>query len=147
MKSAYRVLAHLVALGVVVQAMAIAFGWFAVIKDVDGGTTIDSSFEGNAGHMIHGMVGMNLIPLLALVLLIISFFAKVPGGVKWAAIVFGLTVLQVALAFVAFGAPVVGALHGLNALALFAVSVIAGRRVRTASEQLAAPTARPTAAV
>lgn len=145
MKTAYRVLAHLVALGVVVQAMAIAFAWFGVIHDVDGGATIDSSFEGNAGHAIHGMVGMNLIPLLALVLLVISFFAKVPGGVKWAAIVFGLTVLQVALAFVAFGAPIVGALHGLNALALFAVSVIAGRRVRTAAAALSAPSAQPTA--
>ena len=31
---------------------------------------------------------------------------------------FGLIVLQVALAFVAFAAPVVGALHGLNALAI-----------------------------
>ncbi len=36
--------------------------------------------------MLHGMIGMMLIPLLALVLLIISFFAKIPGGVKWAAI-------------------------------------------------------------
>jgi hypothetical protein len=147
MKSAYRVLAHLVALGVVVQAMAIAFAWFGVIHDVDGGATIDASFEGNAGHAIHGMVGMNVLPLVALVLLIVSFFAKVPGGVKWAAIVFGLTVLQVVLAFVAFGAPVVGALHGLNALALFAVAVVAGRRVRTASPALTAPPAQPTAAV
>jgi hypothetical protein len=104
-------------------------------------------FQGVGGFATHGINGMMIIPIVVLLLLIVSFFAKVPGGVKWAAIVFGLTVLQVVLAFVAFGAPVVGALHGLNALALFAVAVVAGRRVRTASPALTAPPAQPTAAV
>ena len=36
--------------------------------------------------------------------------------------------LQIALAFVSFGAPVVGALHGLNAFALLAVAGMAARR-------------------
>ena len=58
--------------------------------------------------MLHGMVGMMLIPLLALVLLIISFFAKIPGGVKWAAIVLGLVVLQVALGIFGHETPYVG---------------------------------------
>ena len=35
--------------------------------------------------MIHGINGEMLIPLVALILLIISFFAKVPEGPKWAA--------------------------------------------------------------
>jgi hypothetical protein len=60
------------------------------------------------------------MPLLGLILLIVSFFAakSVPGARKWGGIIFGLIVLQVVLAFVAFGAPIVGALHGLNALAI-----------------------------
>ena len=45
--------------------------------------------------MLHSLVGMVLIPLLAIVLLIISFFAKIPGGVKWAGFVFLAVVLQV----------------------------------------------------
>ena len=46
------------------------------------------------------------MPVLGLILLIVSFFAAkvVPGARKWAGIVFGLIVLQVALAFVSFGA-------------------------------------------
>lgn len=128
MRSTYRVLAYLVVLGVVVQAASIAFAWFSVINEVDSGTVIDESFEGNAGHALHGMVGLTAIPLLALLLLVVSFFAKVPGGIKWAAIVLGVAVLQVVLAFVSFGAPIVGALHGINALALAVVGARAGRQ-------------------
>lgn len=133
MKSTYRVLALLIALGVVVQAMNVALGWFTVLKDVDGGAVFDKNTDFNFGQETHGIVGMMVIPLLAIVLLIVSFFAGVPGGVKWAAIIFGLVALQIALAFVAFGAaPAVGALHGLNALALLAVAGMAGRRAATA---------------
>jgi heme A synthase len=69
-----------------------------------------------------------------LILVIVSFFAKIPGGTKWALIVFGVVVLQYALAFFArIGSlPALGALHGLNALILFGVAVMAAMRVRTA---------------
>jgi hypothetical protein len=121
MKPTYRVLALLIALGVAVQTMSIALAFFIVLKDKDTGE--------NIGLELHSVVGMMVIPLLALVLLIISFFAGVAGGVKWAAIIFGLVVLQVLLAFAAVEAPAVGLLHGLNALALIAVAGIAGSRV------------------
>jgi hypothetical protein len=63
----------------------------------------------------------------------VSFFAKVPGGVKWAGITFLLVALQITLAFVAFGTPVVGALHGINALVLLGVAAYAGHRVDTSA--------------
>ncbi|GAB3816872.1 hypothetical protein [Kribbella italica] len=134
MKSVYRYLALLIGLGVVVQVMAIALGWFTALKDVDGGLVIDKNYEGNFGHQLHGIVGMMVIPLLALLLLIVSFFAHVAGGVKWALIVVGLVVLQIALAFASFAAPAIGALHGINALALLAVAGIAGRRAVARTE-------------
>ncbi len=34
--------------------------------------------------MLHGMNGMMVIPVVALLLLVISFFAKIPRGVAWA---------------------------------------------------------------
>lgn len=134
MKSVYRYLALAIALGVVVQVMAIALGWFTALKDVDGGLVIDKNYEGNFGHMLHGIVGSMVIPLLALLLLVVSFFAHVAGGVKWALIVVGVVVLQIALAFVSFSVPAIGALHGINALALAAVAGIAGRRAVTRVE-------------
>ena len=129
MKATYRVLAYLVAAGVFVQAGAIALGWFTTIHELDDGAVIDSNYEGNIGHSIHGTNGMMVIPVLVIVLLIVSFFAKFSGAVRYALIIFGLTLLQIALAFVAFGAPVVGFLHGINALALLGVSITAATRV------------------
>ncbi|MGZ4604188.1 MAG: hypothetical protein ACXV0U_11405 [Kineosporiaceae bacterium] len=129
MKATYRVLAHLIALGVVVQAAAIALGVFGLMHDVDNGTVVDKDYD-NAGFAIHSAVGMMLIPLLALAFLVIAFLAEVQDGVRWAALVFGAVVLQFVLAFVASGAPVVGTLHGLNALVIFTLAIVAGRMAR-----------------
>jgi Family of unknown function (DUF6220) len=128
MRSTYRVLAGLIALCVVLQASFIAGGWFGAIKDMDDGAVFDKNSEGNIGHGLHAIFGMNVIPLLAIALLIVSFFAKVPGGVKWAAIVFGVVALQFMLAFIAFSVPVIGALHGANAIVLLGVAGYASRR-------------------
>ncbi|WP_433162900.1 hypothetical protein [Kribbella sp. CA-247076] len=141
MKSVYRALAGLVAVGVVVQAMSIALAWFTAIKDMDDGLVIDKNTDLNFGHLAHGWIGMIAIPVIALLLLIVSFFAKIQGGVKWALFVVGLVVLQIALAFVSFGAPVVGTLHGLNAFALAGVASMAARRA--ASAQATAPAETP----
>ena len=136
MRSAYRVIAGLVSLGVVVQAASIAYAMFAIAHEVDSGTVIDKNYVEHSsgpegiGFAIHAIDGQLVIPLLALVLLVVSFFAKVPGGVKWAAFTFLAVVVQVALAFVSFAAPVAGFLHGLNALVVFSLSVFAARRAR-----------------
>ncbi len=71
--------------------------------------------------------------MLGLLLLIVSFLAAktVPGARKWGGIVFGLIVLQVALAILAFAAvPAIGALHGLNALFLLGASLRAAALTR-----------------
>ena len=132
MRKVYRGIALLIALGVVLQASAIAFAWFQVIGDIDGGAVINSDYDGNAGHVLHGIVGMMVIPLLALLLLAVSPFTKVKGASRWAAFVLLAVVTQVVLAFVAFGAAAVGALHGANALVLLGVALTAARRVDVA---------------
>jgi hypothetical protein len=128
MRSAYRVIAQLIALGVVLQASFIALAWFKVINDLDDGLVIDKDYDGNIGHTLHGIVGMNLMPLLGLILLIVAFFAKIEGGVKWAAFVLLAIIVQVALAFTAFGVPAVGALHGINAFVVLVLAIITARR-------------------
>ena len=132
MKQTYRVVSGLIALGVLVQAAAIAFGWFDAIHELDNGLVIDENYDGNAGHAVHALVGFNVMPLLGLVLLVVSFFAakSVPGARKWAGIVFGLIVLQVALALFAFSVPALGALHGINALAVLGTAVRASMLTR-----------------
>jgi heme A synthase len=120
-KQTYRVVAGLIALGVFVQAAAVAFGWFEVIRDVENGLVFDENAEFNLGQVVHLYGGLYVIPALGLILLIVSFLAAktVPGARKWGGIVFGLVVLQVALAIFAFAlTPALGALHGINALLL-----------------------------
>ncbi len=104
MRTAYRVIAYLLALSV-----AVSFAYVVV--------------------------------LFAVALLAVSFGAKVQHGVRWAAIPLGLVVVQFFLAYAAYSAAIVGVLHGLNALAIFAVALLAGRRVPKA-----APVAEPSAA-
>ena len=131
MRATYRVIALLIAAGVVLQAAFIAVAWFTVLHDTDSGAVFDKN-SANWGHIAHTVVGSGIIPLLAIVLLIVSFFARIPGGVKWAAITFGVVALQFGLAAGGYFAPVVGALHGINAFVLAGVASVAARKARLA---------------
>lgn len=141
MRATYRVLAYLIAVLVVVQAGAIAWAYFGMTSWIDDGgvvdkallecTDCDQNFTAEWGFAIHMFFnGLLLIPLASLVLLIVSFFAKVPRGVALAGAIVGLVVLQV------FVLPMLsraagsgfGALHGVNALVLMGVAIMAGQR-------------------
>jgi hypothetical protein len=155
MRTAYKVLAYLVAAEVAIQAMVMVWGIAGLIKWVDGGGVFDKSimesqgtpFPEVLGILVHGVNGTFVVPGIALVLLIVSFFLRVRGAITWAAIVFVLTVAQGQIGFLGHEIPLAGALHGLNALALFGAALYAGRRIRTAprsgvvsaEEQVAAP--------
>jgi Family of unknown function (DUF6220) len=142
MRATYRVLALAIAVGVVVQAAFIAVAWFTVLHDADSGAVFDKNSEANWAYVAHGLVGNLIIPIIAIVLLILSFFARIPGGVKWAAITFGVVLLQIVFAFLGFTAPVLGALHGINAFVLAGVASMAARAARvagTAPTESAAP--------
>lgn len=142
----YRILAYLVAAAVAFQAASIAYALFALGSWVEKGGVLDKAameggggVGGEGGLAAHGY-GAMAVALFGLVLLITSFFAKIPGGVKWAAIVFGLIVLQWVLGFLSFGVPGLGILHGINALAILAVAMMAGMRAGRATRS-AAPVA------
>ena len=59
-----------------------------------------------------------------------SFFAKIPHGVRWAVIVLVGTVVQIALGTLSRLLAPIGAVHGAVALALFGIAVMAAMRVR-----------------
>jgi len=138
MRKTYRVLAWIVAAEVVVQAGAMALGIAGLGKWVDHGGVFDSSvmesderaFPEVVGIMVHGLNGSIVVPALALILVVVSFFAHVPGGVKWAAAVFGLVFVQVNLGFAGHDLPFAGGLHGMNALAVFATALHTARRAK-----------------
>jgi hypothetical protein len=136
MRLVYKILAYAVAVEVAVQAMAVVFAVAGLDKWVAGGGVFDKAtmeseetpFPEVIGLMIHGMNGMMVIPAIALLLLISSFFAKIPGAVKAAGLVVLLVAVQVTLGMLAHDLPALGALHGLNALLLFSAAVYAARR-------------------
>ena len=151
MRNAYRVLAYLLAVEVVVQAMAIAYAiaglghWVEEDNGVLNKQVIDSDspdFPGVGGFATHGINGTMIIPIIIILLLIVSFFAKIPGGVRNAAILFGLVALQVFLGIFSHSIPFVIVLHVLNAFAILAMSLVAARRATVVQE-----TTQPSVAV
>lgn len=150
MRTAYKVFAWLLALGVVVQAASVvwAIAGLGIWVDKDGGVLDKAAFESEetlfpevAGFMVHGLNGMMIIPALALIFLIVSFFAKVPGGIAWAAYVLLAVVVQVALGLYGHEAAIWGMLHGINAMILFSLAVYAGLRVGSVERRPVAPAA------
>ena len=145
MRATYRVLASIIAVLVVVQAMMMIWAIAGLFTWIDEGATLDKSviegwdtepptFAGSFGHFWHAFFGGTiLIPLTGLLLLIVSFFAKVPRGVVLAlAIVVSIVVQYLAGTFAESGMIWLGLVHGLNAFILFSLAVFAARSAKEA---------------
>ncbi len=127
MRATYRILGHTIAGLVVVQAAAIALWVFGLFHWLDegGGHTLTPALSEDRLEGVTGAVGITIhsfgaivVALLAIILLIVSFFAKIPGGVKWASFVFLAVLFQWVIAIVSFGVPGLGFLHGANAIVI-----------------------------
>jgi hypothetical protein len=148
MRKTYRVLASTIAVLVVVQAMMIVWSIAGLFTWIDDGATLDKAviegwgdepptFEGAIGHFVHVMSGTFLIPLIGLLLLIVSFFAKVPRGVALAAaIAVSIVVQYLAGTFAEPDMVFLGLVHGLNAFILFGLALAAAK---AAKDAVAAP--------
>jgi len=137
MKKVYRVLAYAIAALVAVQSAAIGYAVFAQLKFLEDGGTLDKSVyesdaPGTAAFLFHAFDG-GAVLLVAIALLIISFFAKVPRGTRWAVIVLVTTVVQIALGTLSHLLAAIGAAHGAVALVLFGVATTAAMRVGRAT--------------
>ena len=148
MRTAYKILGHTIAGLVAIQAAAIALWVFGMLKWVDDGHSLtqqvsDDRLEGVTGSVgiaIHSF-GAMIVALLAIILLIISFFAKIPGGVKWASFVFLAVLAQWVIAILSFEVPGLGFLHGLNALVIAWLGWRAAKQASVVDEAVPAPQA------
>lgn len=153
MRVGYKALAYAIAADVAVQAALIVLAIAGLSKWVSAGNVFDKSvmeshnadFPEAIGFPLHSLNGSFVIPLLALLLLIFSFFAKVRGGIRWAGLVLLLVVIQANLGFLLHDLPALGSLHGINALLLFGTAVYTGRRARARATQPAADALEPVA--
>ena len=141
MRATYRVLAYLLALEVVVQAAAIAWAVFGLSTWIENGGVLDKAgmesdstvFDGVLGFAIHGINGQMIVPAIALIFFVVSFFARFPGAVAWAGAAFATVIVQVALGIFAHSVPTLGLLHGVVALVLLVVALIAARKASGSS--------------
>jgi hypothetical protein len=147
MRTAYRALASLIALEIAIQAAAITYYIFGRGKWINDGGVVDKAtieshagnFAGANGFTVHSFNGEKVIPLLAVLLLLVSFFAQVARGVLWAGLVLVLVAIQVFLGLFGHSIPELGLLHGFNALVLLTVAIIATRLARPAESRAVAP--------
>lgn len=135
MQKAYRVLAGLIAVLVIVQAAALVFADSGFTKWIAEGNTYDQAVRDSGdvvfpelpAFIVHGMNGTILIPLVAVTLFVVSFLAKVDNGILTAGLLLAMVVLQVVLGYSSSSWPFLGALHGINALLIFAGALQAMR--------------------
>jgi hypothetical protein len=139
MRKLYRVLAYVVAAEVVVQAMLMVWAIAGLTKWINNGGVFDKAvMEGHeiiypeiVGLPLHALNGDIIIPAIALIAFVVSFFAKIPGGVKWAGLVALFAIVQGQLGHLGHDLPVAGALHGVNAILLLLAALYTARRART----------------
>ena len=150
---AYRILATTIAVLVVVQAGAIAWGFFGVSNWINDGGVLDKEFLdctddcenigasewGFAIHMFFN--GLVLIPLISLILLVVSFFAKVPRGVMFATVLVVAIAIQIVLGLTSHSAPWLAGIHGLNAFIIFGAALEAAKAAKAPDVAPAAPAA------
>jgi hypothetical protein len=141
MKQVYRAVAYAVAGGVVAQAMVIVYAIASLQKWVGGGGVYDSTvvdqasaFPGAGAFGVHEFLGAAIVPGLVVLLLIVSFFARVRRGPVLAAVMFVLVAAQALLGYWASDQPVIGSLHGLFAFLLFGTAMYAGRLATVVTE-------------
>ena len=156
MRQVFRVLAYVVAAGVVVQAAVMVYAVAGLGLFIDEGGVLDqaamdqsaageSLFPEEIGLLLHGMNGTMVLPAVALLAFVASFFAGVRGAWRWGLAILLLVALQVTLGLAGHSVPVLGALHGVNALLLFGVAMYTGWRVtaRDRAEHAAPAAASP----
>jgi len=137
MARTYRILAVTIAALVAVQAASHAWASAGLGAYIMGGGVIDKSmmedtggpppFPEVMGILVHGLNGGIVIPAVALALVVVSFFTRVPGAIKWAVIVLGVVALQMTLGYAGHGLPLLALFHGMNALVLFGAALTARR--------------------
>ncbi|MBW9094103.1 hypothetical protein JNB62_10445 [Microbacterium jejuense] len=152
MRIAYRIFSFAICALVALQAASHAWASAGLSLYIAEGGVVDASaqegpppFAEALGFMIHGMNGMFVIPTLAILLFIISFFVKAPRAVAFAGGVLALVALQVTLGLFGHGIPLLGFLHGVNALLLFTTALLAALNVskRRVEEAAAAAASAP----
>jgi hypothetical protein len=128
MRTAFRIIATLTSLSVIVQVGFAGYGAFNAIDEADKASVTKKTIEN--GFDPHGVLGTVVIALM-LVLLIVALLARYK--IRIAAVLLVLGLVQWGLAAGGTSAAWVGFFHGINALAIAGIAgSLAGNEWREA---------------
>ena len=128
MRAAFRIVASLTSLAVIVQVGFAGYGAFNAIDKADKDSVTKKTIEN--GFDPHGILG-TIVLVLMLILLILALVARYK--IRIAAVLFGLGIVQLLLAAGGTSAAWVGFFHGVNALAIAGIAgSLAGNEWRAA---------------
>lgn len=130
MGTTYMIIDQLISLAVVLQAAVVAWAMFTVFQTAPAGGALDNAPTG-AG--LHGIIGINVIPALALALVLGARLAR--ASRKWAPLVLGAVIVQVLLAFASHEMAWVGLLHEALAFGIMGLADVGARSPPNAPER------------
>jgi len=127
MGTLFRYLTSLLFVAVVVQVGFAGYGAFNAIDKAKNGATISKHTIEN-GYDPHGLVG-TIVIVLMLLLLIVAAAGRLGGPwIKFAGALVLLGLLQFLFAYLGTVSAPLGFLHGINALAIYAVAGLVAHR-------------------
>lgn len=129
MRALFRYLTSVLFLAIVAQVALAAFGAFSAVHKSENASlshkTIENGFE---AHMALGYI----IIVVMLLLLIVAAAGRLGhAAVRFSAILLVLGIVQAGLGSASESTPGIGPLHGINALAIYALSALLAHRAWT----------------
>ena len=126
MGALFRWLAAIVFAAVVVQVGLAGYGAFHAIDRADKAAISQKTIE--HGFDAHAALGSALVIAMLLLVIVAAVGHLGRARLTWSGLLLGLGVVQSILGAVSTSVPVLGALHTVNALAIFAVSGLIAHR-------------------
>jgi hypothetical protein len=130
MRQAFKILTSLLFLAVVVQVGFAGYGAFNAIDKADHGKTVTKKTIEN-GFDPHGLVGTIVLVLMLLLVVSAALGRLGPLYAKWTTGLVVLGVLQVLFGYLGTKSAPLGFLHGINALAIYALAAMLAHRAWT----------------
>lgn len=129
MRNTFRWLTSVLFVAIVVQVGLAGYGAFAAIHKAEGASVSKKTIED--GFNAHAALG-SLIVLVMILLLIVALAGGLGAtSIRFSGILVGLGIVQLVLGIVSTSVPVLGFLHTVNALAIYAVSALLAHRAWT----------------
>jgi small-conductance mechanosensitive channel len=139
-RTAFRWLTSVLFAAIVVQVGLAGYGSFEAIHKAENSAVSKKTIED--GFNAHAALG-SLIVIVMIVLLVVALAGGLgASSIRFSAILVGLGIVQLVLGIVSTSVPVLGFLHTVNALAIYAVSALLAHRTWS-EHRKALPTPAP----